>query len=105
MTQQMHPAAAEGFAHGLDLADVAPQGPQLRIVGAVGGAGAELIMDDHAEAVLRQDMEGVPHAPRREAGAAVDAQHRLGMALAVDIGNDVAAFDGKARHAVGGRPR
>ena len=52
MAEEADPREPECFQHQLDLLDIARQRPQRRVVGMVGGAGAELVVDHHAPVLV-----------------------------------------------------
>ena len=94
VAQQVDAPEIERRAHLLDLAHEPLHGPERRVVGRLGLAAAELVVEDDAEVVGRQVGDRV-EVRARAAGPTVQAEERA-RAGAVDPVGDLTALDGHA---------
>ena len=75
LAEQVAAVEPERGAHLVELLDGAVDRPERRVVGLLGAAAAELVVDDH-RAVLGQPLGERLHVVRGRARAAVQEQHR-----------------------------
>src|SRR5690554_6628650 len=73
----MDAAEPERLTHRLDLFGVALDGPQRRIGRLVRPAAAELVVGDHAIAVIAETGVRLAQVIARQPGPAVQAEHHL----------------------------
>jgi len=93
MAEQVDLAQVQRPAQGLDLLDVAPDGPQARVVGLVRGAAAELVVGHHPVAALDQRQVRIAQVVAGQPGTAVEQEHHP-IAGSVAVAHDFVAVDG-----------
>src|SRR5215475_4010424 len=94
LPEQVHLAEAERLADGLHLGDEAFDAPKAEVLGPVRGAGAELVVDDDAVAVICQMTVAVADIVAGSSRPAGHAEQDL-WPRPEAVSEDVVAIDGE----------